>query len=146
MEVRTAETQWLGDSKNGRGRVKFGSDELEKSYSVESRFENMPGTNPEELLGATQAACFNIELAGLLEQEGYAVQAIHTIASMSIDNIGQKNKITSMEIDTEAKVLPHIDTVILREQAELAKNHCPAPFALSGVDVKLSARRMLMAA
>jgi len=146
MEVRTAQAQWLGDSKNGSGKVMFGSNARERSYSVNTRLKKIPDTNPEELLGATQAACFNRRLAGLLERAGYAVQAIQTVARVSIETIGKKTKIASIELDSETKVLPHIDTVILREKAELAKNHCPIPRALSGVDVKLSIRRMLMAA
>ena len=133
-------------AKTARGKVKLGNDAFESNYSFGSTFENLPGTNPEEQLGASQAACFNMNLAGLLEKVGYAVQAIHTIARITVDKIDKDYKITSMELESETKVMPHIDEVILREQAEVALHHCPVLPTLSGVDIKLVTRRMLMAA
>ncbi|HUL00840.1 MAG TPA: OsmC family peroxiredoxin [Nitrospirota bacterium] len=146
MLVRTAEARWLGDVKTGKGRVKLGSDVFDGDFTLGSRFESAPGTNSEELLGAAQASCFNIALAKNLEQLGFAVQAIDTRASVSIDKVNNESKITSIEYNTEAKVMPHIDEVMLREQAELAVNHCPVSEALSGVSVIVNARRMMMAA
>jgi len=146
MVIRTAETRWLGDSKNGTGKVKFERDSLDISYSSGSHFENIINTSSEELLGAALASCFNMELAVLLEQAGYAVQAIHTSARVSVEKIDGKNKITSFELDSETKVMPHISTVMLREKAELAKYKCHIPPELAGVDIKLKISHMLMAA
>lgn len=146
MIVRTAEAWWLGDGKAGKGKVKFGSFEPEYEYSLDSRFEDTPGVKSEEVIGAEQARCFNIELAKNLEQSGFNVQAIDTLARVSIDMVDGKEKIISLELDADTKVMPHIDEVILREHAEVAKHHCPVSPALSGVEVSVKTRRMDYAA
>jgi len=52
MPVRTSEATWSGSLREGSGTMKFGSGAYEGSFSYLSRFEEQPGTNPEELLGA----------------------------------------------------------------------------------------------
>jgi len=146
MVVRTAEARWLGDVKTGVGKIKLGSESDDGAYSPDLRFKGAPGSNEEEIVGASQASCFNMALAKSLEKEGFAVQAIDTVASVSIDTIGQRNRISSIQLDTEVMVVPHIDDVILREQAELANHHCPASGAITGIEVSVRSRRMLMSA
>ena len=55
MPVRTAQAIWEGKIKDGKGKMKLGSGSFEGSYSFGSRFEDAPGTNPEELIGAAHA-------------------------------------------------------------------------------------------
>lgn len=57
---RTAEAVWTGDLRKGKGRITSGSGVLkDTSYSFGTRFEGEPGTNPEELIAAAHAACYN---------------------------------------------------------------------------------------
>ena len=55
MPTRNAEAEWQGNLKDGRGTMKFGGGAFEGAYSFTSRFEEGPGTNPEELIAAAHA-------------------------------------------------------------------------------------------
>ncbi len=142
MAIRSAEALWEGNLKTGKGKVRLGSGLFEGNYSFGSRFEAGAGTNPEELIGAAEAGCFSMALSLLLEQAGYTVDHIHTVAKVHIDRRGEGFKITSIELDTEGKV-PGIDEKTFRDKAESAKNGCPVSMALTGVDIKLAARLAL---
>jgi osmotically inducible protein OsmC len=141
MPVRNATAVWEGGLKNGKGKMVLGSGAFEGKYSFSSRFEDGIGTNPEELIGAAHAGCFSMALAGILEQAGFKPEHIHTSASVRIDKSGEGFKITSIELDTEAKV-PGIDEKTFREKAEMAKKGCPVSMLLNGgsAEIKLLAR------
>ncbi len=136
MIVRTSEALWEGNLKKGKGTIKLGSGSLGGSYSFGSRFEHASGTNPEELIGAAHAGCFNMAFAMLLEQKGYTVNRIRTVAKVSIDKVGEGYKIPTIELDMECDVMG-IDEKTCMDIAELAKRNCPVSLALSGVDIKL---------
>lgn len=139
MLVRKAEAQWEGYLKQGRGTVKLGSGAFEGTYSFGSRFEQAPGTNPEELIAAAHAGCFSMALSMILEQAKYKAERIHTTARVSIDKVGEGFKITAIELDTEGTV-PGIDAETFREKAEAAKQGCPVSVALSSVPIALKTR------
>ncbi|HYA88101.1 MAG TPA: OsmC family protein [Nitrospirota bacterium] len=140
MIVRTSEALWEGGLKKGKGSIKLGSGNCEVSYSFSSRFEHASGTNPEELIGAAHAGCFSMAFAMLLEQKGYSVNHIHTIARVSIDKVGEGYRIPTIELDTECDV-PGIDDKTCRDIAELAKKNCPVSLALTnGVEIKLTSK------
>lgn len=145
MPIRTSEAMWEGNLIMGKGKMKLGSGAFEGSYSFGSRFENAPGTNPEELIGAAHAGCFSMALSMILDQAGYKVEQIHTIARVHIDKVGEGFKITTIELETEGKV-PGIDERTFREKAETAKKGCPVSMALTGVDIRLQARLVKLAA
>ncbi len=145
MIVRTSEALWEGNIKKGKGTVKVGSSNIGGSYSFGSRFGHEPGTNPEELIGAAHAGCFNMALAMMLEQSGYSVDHLHTIAKVGIDKVGEGYKITNIELDIEAKV-PGCDQNTFMEKSELAKEKCPVSMALTGVKITLRSRLIKAAA
>jgi osmotically inducible protein OsmC len=145
MPIRTSEALWEGNLIKGKGKMKLGSGVFEGSYSFGSRFEQTPGTNPEELIGAAHAGCFSMALSMMLEQAGYKVEQIHTIARVHIDKVSEGYKITTIELDTEGRV-PGIDERTFREKAEAAKKGCPVSMALTGVDIRLQARLVKLAA
>ncbi len=68
MVVRTSAAEWHGRVQDGGGCVSLGSGAFEGPYSFGSRFEEEPGTNPEELLGDAHASCFSMALSLLLTQ------------------------------------------------------------------------------
>jgi osmotically inducible protein OsmC len=144
MPIRTSEAKWEGNLIKGRGKMKLGSGAFEGSYSFGSRFENAPGTNPEELIGAAHAGCFSMALSMILDQAGYKAEQIHTIARVHIDKVGEGFKITTIELETEGKV-PGIDERTFGEKAEAAKKGCPVSMALTGVDIRLRARLVKLA-
>jgi len=139
MLVRKSSAVWEGGLKNGRGTMKIGAGVFEGKYSFASRFEQGAGTNPEELLGAAHAGCFSMALSLVLEQAGFKPERIDTTARVSIDKIPEGFKITTIELETEARV-PGIDEDTFREKAEAAKKGCPVSMALTGVEIKLRAR------
>jgi osmotically inducible protein OsmC len=145
MPIRKAEATWEGNLKKGKGNMKFGSGAFEGSYSFASRFEQGPGTNPEELIGAAHAGCFSMALSLVLEMAGYAPESIHTVARVHIDKVGEGFKITTIELETEGKV-PGIDEKVFQEKAEDAKKGCPVSMALAGVQIKLQAKLLKPAA
>ena|SRR6266498_2251313 len=139
MPVRTSEAVWEGNLLKGKGKMKMGSGAYEGGYSFSSRFENGPGTNPEELIGAAHAGCFSMALSLMLEKAGYAPERIHTTAKVHIDKVGDGFKITAVELETNGKV-PGIDEKTFMEQAEAAKKGCPVSQALSGTQISVKAK------
>ena len=57
MPTRSASAKWEGGLKGGRGSFS-GQTGLAGQYNFSSRFENGEGSNPEELLAAAEAACY----------------------------------------------------------------------------------------
>ena len=139
MATRTAEAIWEGNLREGKGRVKLGSGAYEGAYSFRSRFEEGPGTNPEELIGAAHAGCFSMALSAGLTKAGFTARRIRTTAQVHLEKVGEGFKITRIQLDTEAEV-PKLDTKGFLEHAEAAKKNCPVSVALAGVDISLNAR------
>jgi osmotically inducible protein OsmC len=139
VPLRTAEAVWQGKLPEGKGHLKLGSGAYEGEYSFASRFQEGRGTNPEELIGAAHAGCFSMALAHMLGQAGYHPERIHTAARVHLDKVGEGFKITSMELETEAKI-PGIDEKTFLETAEAAKRGCPVSQALAGTEIKLQAK------
>jgi osmotically inducible protein OsmC len=136
MPVRKGSAVWQGKLKQGDGTVRVGSGAFEGPVSYASRFENGEGTNPEELIGAAHSACFSMALAHKLGENGYEPRTIETSAEVTIEMTAGSFKISSIELDTRARV-PDIDREEFRKYAEEAKDTCPVSEALSGVKIKL---------
>jgi len=141
MLVRKSAAVWEGGLKSGKGTMKIGAGVYEGRYSFASRFEQGPGTNPEELIGAAHAGCFSMALALVLEQAGYKPERVDTTARVSIDKVPEGFKITTIELETEGRI-PGIDEKTFLEKAEAAKKGCPVSMALTGVDIRLKAKLM----
>ncbi|WP_318012944.1 OsmC family peroxiredoxin [Mesorhizobium sp. ESP7-2] len=84
MTIRDASAEWQGTLKEGSGRLRLGSGVFEGAYSFPSRFENGPGTNPEELIAAAHAGCFSMALTAIIGSEGHIPSDIHTIAKVHL--------------------------------------------------------------
>ena len=139
MPVRNAEAVWEGGLKDGKGNVKLGSGAYSGGYSFGTRFEEQPGTNPEELIGAAHAGCFSMAFSAGLGKAGYTPRRIHTTAKVHIEKVGEGFKITRIQLATEAEI-PGIDEKTFREQAEGAKKGCPVSQALAGTQIELDAK------
>jgi osmotically inducible protein OsmC len=139
MPVRKAEAVWEGNLMKGKGTMKFGGGAFEGPYSFASRFESGAGTNPEELIGAAHAGCFSMAFSLFLEKAGFNPERIHTDAKVHIDKVGEGFKITTIELETEAKV-PGIDDKKFQELAEATKKGCPVSVALAGTEIRLKAK------
>ncbi|HEY5599410.1 MAG TPA: OsmC family peroxiredoxin, partial [Candidatus Manganitrophaceae bacterium] len=104
MPVRSAEAVWEGGLKEGKGNVKLGSGVYQGAYSFGTRFEQSPGTNPEELIGAAHAGCFSMALSAGLGKAGITPRRIHTVAKVHLEKVGEGFKITKIELQTEADI------------------------------------------
>jgi osmotically inducible protein OsmC len=117
----------------------FGSGAFEGQFSYASRFEEGPGTNPEELIGAAHAGCFSMAFANTLATAGHDPQRVETTARVHLEPGDEGPSITRIELQTEAEV-PGIDADEFQELAETAKANCPVSKALAGVDISLDAK------
>jgi osmotically inducible protein OsmC len=136
VTIRNASAVWNGTLKEGAGTMKLGSGTFEGAFTFASRFEEGPGTNPEELVGAAQAGCFSMYLAAQLTEAGYPPKQIRTTASV---HLGEGPRIHLIELETEAEV-PNVDEKTFQEKVEYSKKNCPISLALSGPELQVSAR------
>ena len=139
MAVRHAEATWNGTLKDGKGNMKFGGGAFDGQYSFSSRFEEGPGTNPEELIGAAHAGCFSMALSADLGRAGFTAERVHTQATVHLNKTDAGQRITLIELDCEAHV-PGIDAAQFQQIAEGTKSGCPVSAALAAVEIKLNAR------
>lgn len=136
MAIRNASAVWNGTLKEGNGSMKLGSGAFEGAFTFASRFEEGPGTNPEELVGAAQAGCFSMFLAAVLTDAGYPPVQIRTSAKV---HLGDGPQITLIELETEAEV-PNVDEKTFLEKVDISKKKCPISLALTGPELRVSAR------
>jgi lipoyl-dependent peroxiredoxin len=131
MPIRSGSAQWSGGLRSGSGTVSVESGVLTSSqYSFRTRFEDGPGTNPEELIAAAHAGCFSMALANVLEEAGHVADSIATTARVTLRP--PPEGITSIKLETEARV-PGIDQQQFADFANQAKEGCPVSRALAAV-------------
>ena len=119
---------WNGDGLDGQGVLTAQSGAFNNlPYSFKSRFKNddgQLGTNPEELIAASLAGCFNMKLSFVLNEANFNPQELNTEALLSFVN----GEITLIELKLEAKVTGISEEKFVK-LAEEAKKTCP----ISGV-------------
>ena len=85
---KTASAHWQGGIKDGKGTISTQSGALKDNpYGFNTRFENAPGTNPEELIGAAHAGCFSMALSKELGEAGMTAESIDTKAEVTLDKV-----------------------------------------------------------
>ncbi len=136
MTIRESSAIWNGSLVDGEGTMRLGSGAYEGSFSRASRFEDGPGTNPEELIGAAHAGCFSMFLSAILSKAGHVPVKIETTAKVHLE---AGPKIALIELSTVGDV-PGIDQNTFLEFAEQAKAGCPVSQALAAVEIKLNAQ------
>jgi osmotically inducible protein OsmC len=131
MPTSNATATWDGAIKSGKGRFKGASGAIDAPYSFGTRFEGQPGTNPEELLAAAQAACFSMALSGNLERAGTPPTHIETKAACTVEKSGDGFRITTMKMVVRASV-PGADAAAFQKIAEATKDGCPVSLVMKG--------------
>lgn len=126
-----ASAEWLGDVRNGSGSFTAG-DSISGGYTFKSRFEDGPGSNPEQLLGAALAACFSMALSSRLAQAGTPPEMVHTDATVTLRPVDGVPTITSIALTTRGRV-PGVSDGEFVEHALAAKVGCPVGRALAGI-------------
>ena len=135
-----ASAHWEGDIKKGKGTISTQSGALkEQPYGFNTRFEDEPGTNPEELIGAAHAGCFSMAFSLELGNAGYTADSIDTKAKVTLDKDGDGFSITRIHLVMNAKI-PGIDDAEFQKIANGAKEGCPVSKVLNAeitLDAKL---------
>lgn len=125
MTTRTAQARYEGMGKTGKGFVSTQSGVLsEQRYGFGTRFENEPGTNPEELIAAAHASCFTMALSFALAGKGISEGTLDTTARVTLEKDGDGFKVTRSDLTLSTDV-PGISDEDLRALAEGAKANCP---------------------
>jgi len=121
---------WKGDGADGSGVLTAQSGAFTNMpYSFKTRFENDNGelgTNPEELIAAAHAGCFNMKLSFVLNESDFHPEELSTQSILTFE----EGKILSIDLNLEAKV-PNISLDKFIELAEDAKENCPISGALN---------------
>ncbi|MFO7918142.1 MAG: OsmC family protein [Anaerolineae bacterium] len=123
---RVARVRWNGDLRTGKGRIDTESGVLaDVEYSFSTRFEDEPGTNPEELIAAAHAACYSMAFANVLAERGYDPETIETHATCSLTPLEEGGfEITGMRLVVSGEV-EDIDEETFRRIAYEADEECP---------------------
>jgi lipoyl-dependent peroxiredoxin len=125
MFTRTALARYEGFGKDGKGRVSTQSGVLrDQPYSFNTRFGEEPGTNPEELVAASHAACFTMALSFALAREGFTAGSLETTAKVKLEKDGDGFKVSRSDLVLEAQV-DGIDDERFARIAQEAKANCP---------------------
>ena len=137
---RKANAVWKGGLKDGKGTVSSASGVLSNTpYSFTTRFENSPGTNPEELIAAAHAACFSMALSAQLGGANLTPESIATSATLTMEKLESGWTITAVHLDVVAKV-PGASAEAFNTAAQNAKAGCPVSKVLNAkitMDAKL---------
>ncbi len=126
-----ATAEWKGDLRKGTGTFTAG-DTISGGYTFKSRFEDGPGSNPEQLIAAAHAACFSMALANILAEAGFPPESVHTDATVTLRPVDGRPTISNIALVTVGRV-PGIDDKAFAEHARAAKEGCPVSRALAGV-------------
>jgi osmotically inducible protein OsmC len=137
---RTASAVWTGGLKDGLGQLTTQSTVLINTpYGFKTRFEEEPGTNPEELIAAAHAGCFSMALAAQLGESGLTPERIETSAEVTLQKFGDGFSITTVHLNLVARI-PGADAATFTTLANKAKTDCPVSKLLNAtitLDAKL---------
>ena len=123
--IRKASAVWKGGLKDGQGTVSSESGVLAgASYNFAQRFEDKPGTNPEELIASAHAACYSMALSGALGGAGFKPESVETKASLTLEKLDVGFTVSRIHLDVVAKV-PGATPEQFLASAEAAKRTCP---------------------
>lgn len=124
---RNATAVWNGSGKDGKGTLTTQSATLkETQYSYKSRFEEGTGTNPEELIAAAHAGCFNMKLSFVLGEAGFTPEKLETTSQINFEN----GVLTESHLIVNAKV-PGISKEKFDECVKNAEENCPVSKVLN---------------
>ena len=136
---RKASAIWKGGLKDGKGSVSSASGVLNNTpYSFTTRFENAPGTNPEELIAAAHAACFSMALSVQLGTANLTPSSIETSATLTFEKLESGWTITASHLDVIGRV-PGADQATFQKLADNAKAGCPVSKVLKA-NITMSAK------
>ena len=139
MTVKKAWAVWRGGIKDGGGTISTETGVLKEApYGFKSRFEDGPGTNPEELIGAAHAGCFSMALSLMLGEAGLKPEQIDTHAAITLEKSADGFEITASHLTVVARI-PGANQAKFEEIANKAKAGCPVSKVLNA-NITMDAR------
>lgn len=118
---RIASATWNGGLRDGNGTFSVSSGAFtNQKFSFRTRFEDAPGTNPEELIAAAHASCFSMAFSAQLGERGITPKAVETTATITFENL----TLTRSALATTVTA-PGADKAKVEEAAAAAKAGCP---------------------
>jgi len=124
--IRHASAVWNGSGKEGKGTITTASGILNNTpYNFRKRFEDEPGTNPEELVAAAHASCFTMKLSFILGEMGVTPEQLDTKCEITFEGGALKKS----HLIATGKV-PGIDQAKFEEAVKNAEQNCPISKAL----------------
>jgi len=118
---RSANATWRGGLKDGEGSFSVQSGAIkEQKFGFRTRFEDAPGTNPEELIAAAHAACFSMALGAQLGDRGITPEAIETTSTITFENLTLTQSVLRTTVRARGA-----DKTKVEEAAAAAKVGCP---------------------
>jgi lipoyl-dependent peroxiredoxin len=139
LRPRSAEAEWKGNLQDGEGTMSVASAAFETAYSAKTRFEDEPGSNPEELIAAAHAGCFSMAFANMLSEAGHEPKSVRTTAHVRLEMRDEGPTVTRSDLETEVSV-QGIDDDEFQRIAEQAKEGCPVSRALGAIELGVEAR------
>lgn len=122
---RNASAQWQGDLKTGKGKITTESGVLSDSpYGFSTRFENVKGTNPEELIAAAHASCFTMATSAELGKAGIVAQSLRTTCTVTLEKVGDGFSVTSSHLEMVGTI-PGGSSDAFLNAATAASKGCP---------------------
>ena len=119
--IRSANAVWRGSIKEGAGTFGVASGTIKDlKYSFKTRFENSPGTNPEELVAAAHASCFSMALGAQLGERGITPESIETTSEITFENKALTKSALTTRVTARGA-----DKGKIEEAAAAAKAGCP---------------------
>lgn len=123
--VRKGSAEWAGGMRDGKGAISTESGALSAyPYGFASRFGDLKGSNPEELVGAAHASCFSMAFSMVLGQAELIAISIKTNSAVAIESVGEGFAITSAHLTVEANI-PGATDELFQKLATAAKENCP---------------------
>lgn len=136
---RKATATWKGSLKEGSGTLEAPSGAFSGlPYSFRMRFEDEPGTSPEELVAAAHAGCYAMALSANLDKAGFTATQIDATATVSLETVDGAPTVTKSHLEVVAKV-PGMSPEQFDEIANETKGGCPISRLLTA-EISLSAR------
>src|ERR1700678_4671903 len=111
--------EWKGALPTGAGTFTAG-DSISGGYTFKYRFEDGPGSNPEQLIAAAHASCCSMALSNILAQAGSPPDSVQTEATVTLRPVDGAPTITKIDLVTVGRV-PGIDAQAFAEAAAAAK-------------------------
>lgn len=129
--TNTASARYDGFGKSAKGHVSTGSGALEQQpYGFNTRFEDAPGTNPEELIAAAHASCFTMALSFQLAEKGHSDGTLETECEVTLEKDGDGFTVTRSALSVRGGG-DGLDRETFEQCAKTAKDNCPISKLLS---------------